>query len=249
MLSIDKGAFGYSKSGPPVLTVENFHLEENTVVGLLGGNGAGKTTFIKGLSGLLPAATVEHMLCDGVALTPESPEFKASRLTVFTEDRSFLNWSFERYLSFVAAAYKRTDLVDVDGLIAGFNFGEFTTRRLGELSSGNAKKARLITAFAVSPKYLILDEPVDALDFLATEYLYQKISTARDHGTAVLMSSHVAESLTELADCLYVLQHGRMRGPHPVPTTRQGLKALLQEDLENAAGTGGAEQPGPTDIA
>ena len=65
----------------------------------------------------------------------------------------------------------------MDELIHGFHFEEYTDVLLKELSTGNLKKAYLITAFALKPKLLILDEPVNGLDFQSTEYLYQQIGS------------------------------------------------------------------------
>ncbi|WCZ35904.1 Putative ABC transporter ATP-binding protein AlbC [Corynebacterium heidelbergense] len=111
----------------------------------------------------------------GNPTTPDSPGFKRTRMTVFTEDQSFRNWSFETYLRFVSAAYDKAPDDILHELIDGFNFGSFAKTRIGELSSRNSKKARLIAAFAIKPPLLILDEPVDALDSLGTDFLYSSI--------------------------------------------------------------------------
>ncbi|QQB46865.1 ATP-binding cassette domain-containing protein [Corynebacterium glucuronolyticum] len=226
MLTITNGTFGYDTDADPIVRVPALTLEDGAVAGLLGVNGAGKSTLIKGLSGLLPVAQVEKMSLDGEATT--ITRFKKHRITVFTEDRSFAQWTFSRYMRFVAGAYGVRSLPRLDTLIDGFEFRDFLDTPLGELSSGNAKKARLIAAFAVELPCLILDEPVDALDFFATEYLYEEVKAARERGTAVLMSSHVFESLQELANCLYIVTDGEVTGPHEVPGTRQELGDLLR---------------------
>ncbi|WP_297190184.1 ATP-binding cassette domain-containing protein [uncultured Corynebacterium sp.] len=226
MLTIVNGAFGYERGGEPVVRVGGMNAEKGVVTGLLGANGSGKSTLMKGLSGLLPLASIEKLECDGEEMSIE--EFKPRRITVFTEDRSFAQWTFKRYMEFVAGAYRVRELSRLDELIEGFEFREFVDTPLGNLSSGNAKKARLIAAFAVEREYLILDEPVDALDFFATEFLYQEITAARERGTAVLMSSHIFESLKECADCLYIVASGEVSGQFAVPETRKELAELLR---------------------
>jgi len=72
---------------------------------------------------------------------------------------------------------------------------------------GNKKKVFLITAFALKPELLLLDEPVNGLDFQSTEFLYQLISDYREYGT-VLFSSHILESITLTSDRVLVLQEG-----------------------------------------
>ena len=230
MFTIKQGEFGYHSKKPPVLFIPQFEVRPGSVVGLLGGNGAGKTTFIKGISGLLKHTWFESMEFNGAPASPGNPEFKRNRMTVFTEDQSFRNWSFETYLDFVSSAYDKAPDNVLHELIDGFNFGSFTKVRIGELSSGNSKKARLIAAFAIRPPLLILDEPVDALDFLGTDFLYNSIRKARDSGTSIIMSSHVAESLIDTADILYILQRGTLTGPKDVPNTRDKLVSLLDEN-------------------
>ena len=67
-----------------------------------------------------------------------------------------------------------------------------------------------MTAFALRPELLLLDEPVNGLDFQSTEYLYQLIGGYKEHGT-VLFSSHILESITLTADRVLVLEKGQLR--------------------------------------
>ena len=74
---------------------------------------------------------------------------------------------------------------------------------------GNRKKAFLITAFALKPELLLLDEPVNGLDFSGTEFLYEQIKGYGAYGT-LLFSSHVLESVTLTADRVLVMEEGRI---------------------------------------
>lgn len=99
---------------------------------------------------------------------------------------------------------------DVTEVIWGFGFEQFTDVLIRDLSTGNRKKVFLITAFALRPPLLLLDEPVNGLDFMSTEYLYRQISDYRRYGT-VLFSSHILESITLTSDRVLVLEGGRIR--------------------------------------
>ncbi|MDO4685372.1 MAG: ATP-binding cassette domain-containing protein [Corynebacterium sp.] len=221
-----KGA--YQPDQNPIVAGSNLTLRRGVISGLIGGNGAGKTTLIRGISGILEHFEFASAFYDGAPIDLESREFKSQRITVFTEDRSFPHWSFREYMAFVLRSYRLTAAEDrLDSLIKGFNFHDHLNTPLGNLSSGNAKKARLIAAFMLPVPLIILDEPVDALDFLGTEFLYSCIFQAKSEQRAVLMSSHIAESLTKLSDELYVLQHGVLTGPEVVPQTAEGLRQLL----------------------
>ena len=98
---------------------------------------------------------------------------------------------------------------DLSELIRGFGFEAYMDVLLKELSTGNLKKAYLITAFALRPELLLLDEPVNGLDFQSTEYLYRQINGYRQYGT-VLFSSHILESICLTSDRVLVLEQGRI---------------------------------------
>ena len=195
--------------GKNVLSGFSLQLRPHEVVGLIGLNGAGKTTFLKTLSGLH-----EGFRCDGIRLNGQPTAFrdkgfKLSRYTVFAEDNSFQYFTFREYLSYVAAAY-RMKLPDAAELVRGFHFEDYTDTLLKDLSTGNKKKAFLITAFALKRPLLLLDEPVNGLDFQSTEYLYQLIAGYKEYGT-VLFSSHILESITLTSDRVLVLEEGQIR--------------------------------------
>ncbi|MEZ3433668.1 MAG: ABC transporter ATP-binding protein [Lachnospiraceae bacterium] len=186
-----------------------FELAEHEVAGLIGLNGAGKTTFLKVLSGLLATFRSEDICFSGSPVDFRKQEFKLCRYTVFAEDNSFSYFTFREYLAYVCAAYGR-ETPDVSELIRGFHFEEYADTLLRELSTGNRKKAFLITAFALKPRLLLLDEPVNGLDFQSTEYLYQQILGYKEYG-CVLFSSHILESITLTSDRVFVLENGKVR--------------------------------------
>ena len=74
---------------------------------------------------------------------------------------------------------------------------------------------------------LFLDEPVDFLDFTATEFLYRSINDAAASGRSILLSSHIAESFTRCTRRLYVLSAGRMTGPFSTPEDSDAVAALV----------------------
>ncbi len=192
-----------------ILSDFSFELAEHEAAGLIGLNGAGKTTFLKVLSGLLPTFCSDGICFRGSPVNCQGQDFKLCRYTVFAEDNSFSYFTFREYLDYVCAAYGK-EAPDVSELIQGFHFGEYTDTLLRELSTGNRKKAFLITAFALKPRLLLLDEPVNGLDFQSTEYLYQQILGYKEHGT-VLFSSHILESITLTSDRVFVLEDGKIR--------------------------------------
>ena len=192
-----------------VLSNLSLNLSGHEVVGLIGLNGAGKTTLLKILSGLLPTFQSDDIRFDDDPTNFRDRHFKKHRYTVFAEDNSFQYFTFREYLAYVFAAYNKSP-PDVSELVQGFHFEDFMDVLLKDLSTGNRKKVFLITAFALKPELLLLDEPVNGLDFQSTEYLYQLITGYKEYGT-VLFSSHILESITLTSDRVFVLKNGQIR--------------------------------------
>lgn len=192
----------------PVLSEFSLDLGKNEVVGLIGLNGAGKTTFIKTVAGLLRSFRLGSAVWDGKKLSFCDRDFKRNRYIVFAEDCSFQYFTFREYLAYVAASYG-VALPDIAGLVKGFHFEDYTNVLLKDLSTGNLKKAYLITAFALRLRLLLLDEPVNGLDFQSTEFLYQLMGSYKEHGT-ILFSSHILESICLTSDRVLVLEHGKI---------------------------------------
>ena len=207
LLEIDGLGAWYDKAHP-VLNDLSFSLGDHEVVGLIGLNGAGKTTLLNVLSGLHTDYTVETARFRGQSLVFRDDAFKHQRYTVFAEDAAFGYFSFREYLAFVARAYG-VALPETEALVAGFHFGAYANTPIRDLSTGNRKKAFLITAFALRPPLLLLDEPVNGLDFQSTEFLYHCMNDYRVSGT-LLFSSHVLESITLTCERVLVLEDGHI---------------------------------------
>lgn len=208
LLEIDKLEVWYT-ANKKVLKDYSISLKEHEVVGLIGLNGAGKTTFIKALTGLLSTYNAEKISYKGKEISFRDKGFKNDRYAVFSEDNSFQFFTFREYISYVFKAYGKKQ-PDISEMVKGFHFEENMDLLLKDLSMGNRKKAYLITAFALRPELLLLDEPVNGLDFQSTEYLYKMIAGYKEYGT-VLFSSHILESITLTSDKVLVLEDGKIR--------------------------------------
>ena len=104
LLSLNKLSVWYT-ANHPVLSDFSLDLGTNEVVGLIGLNGAGKTTFIKTVAGLLPGYHQDSAVWEGQPFAFRDKAFKRSRYIVFAEDRSFKYFTFREYLAYVAASY------------------------------------------------------------------------------------------------------------------------------------------------
>lgn len=207
MLSIEDLRVWYNKDKIIIKNL-SFDLKDNSVIGLLGLNGAGKTTLINTISGVHSGYKYSKVKYNNKEMNFNNKDWKNKRYTVFTEEQSFSYWSFNEYLPFIEKVYKKKiNEGHLRKLIKGFEFEKYLDYPMKELSTGNKKKNFLITGFALELPFLILDEPLDGLDYLASEFLYEEILNYKKFGT-VLMSSHIAESIEKTCDQVLVLNEG-----------------------------------------
>ncbi len=216
----------------PVLKGLDITLEPNSIVGLIGLNGAGKTTLMNVICGLHEGFEAAGITMNGKPVKFTDKDFKMSRYIVFSEDESFGYFNFDEYLYYVFGCYKKKpDEAYINELVRRFGFGEYRSMLIKDLSLGNRRKAYLITGFALQPALLLLDEPVNGLDFTSTETLYALISGYKQYGT-VLFSSHILESVTLTSDHVLVLENG-------IITKQYAGSEINAERIRAALDTGG----------
>ena len=190
-----------------VLSELSLELRQNEAVGLIGLNGAGKTTLLKILSGIHENFRMEDA---GFSVNFREKAFKRRRYTVFAEDHSFGYFTFREYLSYAAAAYHKAPQ-GVEELVRGFHFNSYEDVLLKELSTGNQKKAFLITAFALKPELLLLDEPAAGMNPNETSELMETIRFVRDNfDMTILLIEHDMKLVSGICEKLTVLNFGQV---------------------------------------
>ncbi len=196
------------------LDLPALHLEKGEIMGLVGSNGAGKTTFLRLMLDLLPATEGEVRI-DGQNVAT-SDTWKAHTGSYL--DPSFLMdfLTVDEYLDFIGSIYGLSKsetavaLRPFQPFYPDETFGE-TTRFIRDLSMGNAKKIGLIAAMFVRPRLLLLDEPFANLDPPSQIRLKQLLRALHAaHGTTMIISSHDLLHVTEVCERITVLEAGRI---------------------------------------
>ena len=214
-------------NGTKVLNIEHLDIPSGQNFGLVGNNGAGKTTFFSLLLDLIQPTTGNIFNKD--ITVSESEEWKP-----FTS--SFIDESFligyltpEEYFYFVGELRNRNK-ADVDAFLTQFADlfnGEILGRNkyLRDLSKGNQKKVGIVAALIGDPEVVILDEPFANLD-PTTQIRLKKLlkELSNTTGTTVLISSHDLIHVTEVCERIVVLDRGEI--VRDIQTSEATLKEL-----------------------
>jgi ABC-2 type transport system ATP-binding protein len=196
-----------------VLNIENLDIPKGQSFGLVGNNGAGKTTFFSLLLDLIQPTT-GHIKNHDV-LVHESEDWKP--FTSSFIDESFLigYLTAEEYFYFIGEL-RGQNKADVDTLVAQFEdffHGEILQQKkyLRDLSKGNQKKAGIVAALIGNPEVIILDEPFANLDPTTQIRLKGIIKDlAETKGVTVLISSHDLMHVTDVCERIVVLEKGEI---------------------------------------
>ncbi|MGX1852669.1 ABC transporter ATP-binding protein [Streptomyces sp. NPDC055299] len=174
-------------------------------VALLGRNGAGKSTTLTMLLGLLPPDEGTVALFGG---TPEAA-VRAGRVGAMLQDgKAIPRVTVRELVTFVAATYPHP--MDVTETLELAGLGEFAGRRVDRLSGGQAQRVRFAVALAGNPELLVLDEPTAALDVEARRAFWRSMRAYARRGHTIVFSTHYLEEADAHADRIVVMDGGRV---------------------------------------
>jgi ABC-2 type transport system ATP-binding protein len=196
-----------------VLSIESLQLSKGEIIGLVGNNGAGKTTFFSLLLDLIKPST-GHIENNQIRVN-ESEAWKST--TAAFIDESFLIGYLtpEEYFSFIAGL-RNINKADLDTFLNRFNtfFNEEILGRnkyIRDLSKGNQKKVGIAAAFIGAPELVILDEPFANLDPRAQMQLQNLLREInQDLGCSIFVSSHDLLHVSELCQRILILNKGEL---------------------------------------
>lgn len=185
-------------------------VDPGEVVGLLGRNGAGKSTTMKSIMGIVPPrkGTVTF---NGENVTGGKPFMLFRKGIGYVPDdrRVFADLCVDDNLDIVHQRSKEWDKERVYDLFPALR--EIKARRAGHLSGGEQQMLTIARALMGSPDLLLLDEPTEGLAPLIVRDLEQQISKLRDAGISILLSEQNVRSALKMISRAYVIDNGRIR--------------------------------------
>lgn len=195
------------------LDIDNYSVKEGEVIGLVGNNGAGKTTMFRVILDLINPDNGEVSI-DGI--NPAKSEDWKDFTGAYVDSGFLIDYlTPEEYFSFIAKVsnISKEQLDERINSYAGFMNGEVMGQNtlIRNLSMGNKQKVGIIAAMLTHPKLLILDEPFNFLDptsQLAMKNLIEKYN--KETGAIVIVSSHNLTHTIDICSRVTLLEHGKI---------------------------------------
>lgn len=212
-----------------VLRGVDLQVPRGQVLGLIGRNGAGKSSLIACLLGLLRPQDGQARLFGAPALALD--DARKQQLGYVPQQPQSFGWmKVGQLMTYLAQLYPQWQRPHANALLKRWDLDP--AQPIGKLSPGQAQRLAVVRALAPRPALLVLDEPASALDPVARrELLRDIVEQAVDNGTTVLFSSHITSDLERVASHIAFLHEGRLLLNQPL----DGLKSQTMRLLVPAA--------------
>ncbi len=177
--------------------------------GLLGPNGAGKTTTVEIMEGLL-APTAGKVEVLGLRWDQNENELRARIGVTLQETKLFEKLTVEETLRLFRTFYDPTRARDIESLLSEMQLQEKRSAWVGKLSGGQRQRLAVALGLIGDPEVLFLDEPTTGLDPQSRRALWDTISTARQRGKTVVLTTHYMDEAERLCDRVAIIDHGKL---------------------------------------
>jgi ABC-2 type transport system ATP-binding protein len=205
----------------------NLRVAQGSVYGLLGRNGAGKTTAIKMLLGMAQPSygRAEVLGEDSLSLRPET----RARIAYLAEGHPLYRWmTIGQAVRFTRPFYAQWNQHLLEQILDHFELSQ--RRRIGRLSRGQQAQVALALAVATDPELLILDDPTLGLDTVVRrDFLESLIQIIQRRGRTILFSSHILGDVERVAERIGILVDGVLRVDCPTDHFKDSVRKMLLE--------------------
>ena len=221
MLKLEKVTGGYANI--PVLKDVTFEVADGELVGLIGLNGAGKSTTINEIIGLLTPYGGQIAI-DGLTIQQDPASYRQKIGYIPETPSLYEELTLREHLETVLMAYGldvTEGMARADKYLKLFRLDEKLDWFPTQFSKGMKQKVMIICAFIVNPSLFIVDEPFLGLDPLAISDLIELLAEEKANGKSILMSTHVLDSAEKMCDRFVILHHGQILAQGTIDELRQ----------------------------
>ena len=224
LLNVERLTGGYS-IGRPVLHDVSFTVQPGEMVGLIGLNGAGKSTTMKHILGLMEPQG-GHIYLQGLTLMQDPEQYRAAMSYVPESPLLYEALTVREHIIWTATAYgvSKAEMEQrLEQLADMFHMKPHLDKAAQHLSKGMKQKVMLMCAFAVRPPLYVIDEPFLGLDPLGIRSLLKFMQRMKEEGAALLVSSHILSTIESYCDRFVLLHHGKVLATGTVAELRDQL--------------------------
>ena len=188
-------------------------VQRGEVVGLLGSNGAGKTTCFYIITGLI-AADYGEIVLDGQDVT-NLPMYRRSRLGVgLPQEPSIfrgctVDQNIRAVLEMIEPDRQAREAI-LEDLLAEFSISHLRRTSTITLSGGERRRVEIARALASQPHFILLDEPLAGIDPIAVRDIRELVTHLKDRGIGVLITDHNVRETLDIVDRAYILHDGQV---------------------------------------
>ncbi|MDP2037439.1 MAG: ABC transporter ATP-binding protein [Ignavibacteria bacterium] len=226
MVKISEMSFSYRKKES---LFQNFNLDltSGNIYGLLGKNGAGKTSLLKLISGLLFPLT-GNCLFDGQKTLERKPNVLQE--IIFLPENSYLPpLRIPEYLEVYSPFYNRFDKEKFARFLTELEIE--SSSKISSLSYGQKKKLALAFSLAANTKVLLLDEPTNGLDIPAKTVFRKLVAESIDENKIFLISTHQVRDMKHLIDPILILDKGKIIFNQTIQAIEERISLSLQKEI------------------
>ncbi|MBI0906520.1 ABC transporter ATP-binding protein [Streptococcus uberis] len=223
MLKIENLTGGYLNI--PVLKNISFTIEDGELVGLIGLNGAGKSTTIKEIIGLLKPYNGEITI-DGLSIEQDNQNYRKKIGFIPETPSLYEELTLKEHIEITAMAYDipvEKALQRAESLLETYRLSDKLDWFPSLFSKGMKQKVMIICAFIIDPSLFILDEPFLGLDPLAIADLVSHLEEEKKNGKSILMSTHVLDSAEKMCDRFIILHKGQIKAQGTLEELRKSF--------------------------
>lgn len=231
-LRVENLTGGYNQI--PVLKNLNFTINDGELVALIGLNGAGKSTTIKEIIGLLQPQQGRIEL-DGLSMNKDPESYRGKIGYIPETPLLYEELTLKEHLEITAMAYnidKKEAQRRAEPLLKTFRLDQRLEWFPANFSKGMKQKVMILCAFLVEPSLYIIDEPFLGLDPLAIHSLLELMQTWKAQGSSILMSTHVLATAEKYCDRFIMLHDGQIQAQGTLEELRQEFN-MSQASLDD----------------
>lgn len=213
-VKVEELQFTYPKAKAPALDVEYAELPKSQVIGVVGRNGAGKSTFVRSLTGIEPKS-MGTVTIGTRRLSHSKHRLRCSYLVMQDVNHQLFGESVEADVVIGTAQLSADEKFELTNVLAALDLEDKRDRHPMSLSGGERQRVAIASALLSNREIIVFDEPTSGLDLKRMQQVAQLLDGLAEQNKTILVVTHDVELLANCCDYLVVIEDGRIAASEP----------------------------------